>query len=212
MKKRAPPPPGSLTIRTSAKAELVNTEPISTTNDNSADANAPAKELFHIAAIDKLRVYVSVPEIYDQAAAPGTKATLTLDEFPGRSFQGSLVRNANAIDLASRTLLVEVDVANPDGILRPGQFGRVRVQTQILRNALLIPQAAVNEIQGTYQVVVLGSGNRAEMRPVTVGPRVGTDWVIEVGLKPGEQVIVVGTQRVRAGLTVQPKPYQQPKN
>jgi RND family efflux transporter MFP subunit len=75
-----------------------------------ADANAPSKELFHLVAIDMLRIYVAVPETYAHAAQPGTTASLTLNEFPGRSFQGTLVRNANAIDLPSRTLLVEVDV------------------------------------------------------------------------------------------------------
>jgi RND family efflux transporter MFP subunit len=73
-----------------------------------ADANTPAKELFLLAAIDTLRVYVSVPEGYDQVVQTGASARLTLDEFPGRSFQGTLVRNADAIDLVSRTLLVEM--------------------------------------------------------------------------------------------------------
>lgn len=85
-----------------------------------ADANSPSKKLFHLAATATLRVYVSVPQPYVRAAQPGATATLTLDEFPGASFRGTLVRNADAIDLSSRTLLVEFDIDNPDGRLLPG--------------------------------------------------------------------------------------------
>jgi membrane fusion protein (multidrug efflux system) len=84
------------------------------------------------------------------------------------------------------------------------------MQIDILNNALVIPQAAVNEVQGSYQVAVLGSDNEAEIRSVKVGPRTGTEWVIQDGLKAGEQVIVQGIQKVRPGAVVQPKPYQTP--
>jgi RND family efflux transporter MFP subunit len=187
----------------------------------------PTTILTTVSQVDPVKVYFGLGEseylLFSQAISDAARGVVG----PGIDRQqlrlilsdGSTYKLAGRLYLADRevnpqtgTIRVAATFPNPDGLLRPGQFGRVRVETQILKNALLIPQAAVNEIQGTYQVVVLGSGNRAEMRPVTVGPRVGTDWVIEVGLKPGEQVIVVGTQRVRAGLTVQPKPYQQPKN
>ena len=85
-----------------------------------AGANTPGKELFHLAATNRLRVFVSVPEVYDRAAQSGAHAVLQLTEFPDRHFTGTLVRNANAIDTASRTLLVEVDVDNPTGELLPG--------------------------------------------------------------------------------------------
>jgi RND family efflux transporter MFP subunit len=85
-----------------------------------AGVGAQPRELFHMAATRTLRVYVSVPEVHSRAARSGTPATLTLDEFPGQTFHGTLVRNANAIDTASRTLLVEVDVDNPTGRLLPG--------------------------------------------------------------------------------------------
>jgi RND family efflux transporter MFP subunit len=114
------------------------------------------------------------------------------------------------IDPQTGTMRIAAIFPNPNGILRPGQFGRVRARTGVLRNALLVPQMAVNEIQGTYQVVVLGSGNKAEIRPVKVGMKTGTDWVIEQGLKPREQVIIQGFQRVRPGAIVAPKPYQAP--
>jgi RND family efflux transporter MFP subunit len=109
------------------------------------------------------------------------------------------------VDPQTGTIRVAAIFPNPDAMLRPGQFGRVRIQTSILKNALVIPQLAVNEIQGTYQVAVVGSGNKVEIRPVEVGPRVGQEWVITRGLKAGEQVIVQGIQKARPGGVVEPK-------
>ena len=87
-----------------------------------AGANAPGKELFDLAAIHKLRLYVAIPEVYASAAQPGATATLRLDAFPGEVFHGTLVRNANSIDLASRTLLTEIDIDNSSGHLMPGAY------------------------------------------------------------------------------------------
>jgi RND family efflux transporter MFP subunit len=123
---------------------------------------------------------------------------------------GRLYLADRQVDPQTGTIRVAATFPNPDGILRPGQFGRVRIQTEVLKNALLVPQLAVNEIQGTYQVAVLGSGNKIEIRPVKVGSRVGPEWVIEDGLKVGEQIVVQGIQKVRPGGVVQPKPYQAP--
>jgi RND family efflux transporter MFP subunit len=123
---------------------------------------------------------------------------------------GKLYLADRQVDPQTGTIRVAATFPNPDGILRPGQFGRVRIQTEVLKNALLVPQLAVNEIQGTYQVAVLGSGNKIEIRPVKVGSRVGPEWVIEDGLKVGEQIVVQGIQKVRPGGVVQPKPYQAP--
>jgi RND family efflux transporter MFP subunit len=187
----------------------------------------PTTVLTTVSQVDPVKVYFGLGEseylLFSQvisdvarglagSAVDRQQLHLILSDGTTYKLPGKLYLADREVNPQTGTIRVAATFPNPDGILRPGQFGRVRVQTQILRNALLIPQAAVNEIQGTYQVVVLGSGSRAEMRPVTVGPRVGADWVIEEGLKPDEQVIVVGTQRVRAGLIVQPKPYQQPKN
>jgi RND family efflux transporter MFP subunit len=124
---------------------------------------------------------------------------------PGRLFLAD-----RQVDPQTGTIRIAAVFPNPDGFLRPGQFVTIRAQTQVLNNALLVPQPAVNEVQGTYLVAVLGSDNKAEFRPVKVGPRVGSQWVITDGLKAGEQVIVQGTLKVRPGVTVQPKPYQAP--
>jgi len=96
---------------------------------------------------------------------------------------------------------------NPGNVLRPGQYGRVRAVTSTKEEALLVPQRAVTELQGSYQVAVVGRDNKIEVRTVKVGERAGTMWVIEDGLKPGETVIAEGTQKVRPGAVVNPKPF-----
>lgn len=96
--------------------------------------------------------------------------------------------------------------SNPGNILRPGQYGRVRAVTDVKAGALLVPQRAVTELQGSYRVAVVGPDNKVSIRPVKVGERVGTLWIIEDGLKPGERVITEGTQKVRPDATVSPKP------
>jgi membrane fusion protein, multidrug efflux system len=96
---------------------------------------------------------------------------------------------------------------NPGNILRPGGYGKVRAVIRTQGDALLIPQRAVTELQGGYQVAVVGSDNKISIRTVTVGDRVGSDWIIADGLKPGETVVAEGVQKVRPGMQVNPKPY-----
>jgi membrane fusion protein, multidrug efflux system len=96
---------------------------------------------------------------------------------------------------------------NPGNVLRPGQFGRVRAVTATKTGALLVPQRAVSELQGSYQVAVVGGDNKIEMRTVKVGERSGQQWIIEEGLKAGEIVVVEGTQKIKPGAVVNPKPY-----
>src|SRR5437762_4713725 len=96
---------------------------------------------------------------------------------------------------------------NPGNVMRPGQFGRVRAVTATKSDALLVPQRAVSELQGSYQIAVVGGDNKVEMRTVKVGERSGSQWVIEDGLKAGETVVVEGTQKIKPGAVVQPKPY-----
>jgi RND family efflux transporter MFP subunit len=96
---------------------------------------------------------------------------------------------------------------NPDAILRPGQFARVRARTQIRKGALIVPQRAVSQLQGSYQVTVVDGQNTAHVRSVTVGEQIGQSWIVETGLKPGDRVIVEGTQKAREGTVVNPKPF-----
>jgi membrane fusion protein (multidrug efflux system) len=95
---------------------------------------------------------------------------------------------------------------NANFILRPGQYGRVRAQTQIKTNALIVPQRAVVQLQGSYQVTIVGETNTAHLQPVTVGEQVGADWIIDGGLKPGDRVVVEGTQKAKEGAVVNPIP------
>jgi membrane fusion protein, multidrug efflux system len=99
---------------------------------------------------------------------------------------------------------------NPNNILRPGQYGRVRAETSLKEGALVVPQRAVSELQGSYQVAVVGADNKVSIRPVKVGERDGTMWIIDDGLKPGERVVAEGTQKVRPDVVVNPKPFVAP--
>jgi len=112
------------------------------------------------------------------------------------------------VDVKTGTLLVVSLFPNSKNLLRPGQFGKVRAATETRSNAILVPQRAVQEVQGTYQVAVVGDGDKVAIRGVKTGPRIDNDWVIEEGLKPGERIVVDGLQRVRDGVTVNPKPVE----
>ena len=94
---------------------------------------------------------------------------------------------------------------NPGNVLRPGQFGHIRAQTGFKRGALLVPQRAVTELQGKYQVAVVTADNKIQIRPVNVGARVGELWIIKSGLQPGEHVVSEGVGKVRDGMPVVPK-------
>jgi membrane fusion protein, multidrug efflux system len=120
------------------------------------------------------------------------------------SHLGRLVFADRLIDPTTGTLLVEIAFPNPERLVRPGGYGRARVTLESLRNALLVPQKAVAELQATYSVAVVTADNKVESRPVSVGPRVGVLWVIEKGLKPDDRVVVEGAQKIRPGMVVKP--------
>jgi RND family efflux transporter MFP subunit len=111
------------------------------------------------------------------------------------------------VDPSTGAIQMTALFANPGNILRPGQYAMVRAVTGEDKGALLVPQPAVTELQGGYEVVVVGGDNRVATRQVQVGERVGTMWVIASGLKPGDRVVVEGQQKVRSGMRVQPTPY-----
>jgi RND family efflux transporter MFP subunit len=96
---------------------------------------------------------------------------------------------------------------NPGNLLRPGQYGRVRTSTRTKEGALLIPQRAVTELQGAFQVAVVDGQNKISIRTVKTSDRVGNQWIVDEGLKPGERVVAEGVQKVRSGMAVTPKPY-----
>ena len=111
------------------------------------------------------------------------------------------------VDILTGTIKVAALFPNPGNFLRPGQYGRVRVVTSIRKDAILVPQRAVAEIQGKYMVAVIGADNKADIRPVKAAERIDNLWVILEGLKPGERVVVEGIQKVRPGMPVAPKAY-----
>ena len=138
----------------------------------------------------------------------------------GEDYQhaGRVIQVNRQIATGTGTIQLTAEFPNPDGILRPGGFGSVRIQTSDNKNALLVPQAAVIEVQSLYQVIVVSPDNKATFRPVKVGDRVGPNWIITDGLKPGERVVVEGIlkvqqfaaaapQLVKEGIPVTPKPY-----
>jgi RND family efflux transporter MFP subunit len=166
-----------------------------------AGASTQPKELFHIAAIRTLRVYVSIPEVYSRAARSGAPATLTLDEFPGQTFRGTLVRNANSIDVASRTLLVEVDVDNPTGQLLPGAYVFVHLKLPDETHSVTIPSNTLIFRKEGLQVGLVRNG-KAELVPVKIGRDYGHTVEIVSGLQPTDAVIVDPSDSLVAGLPV----------
>lgn len=122
--------------------------------------------------------------------------------------QGHVQNSTNQVDAKTGTLELQATFPNPQHLLLPGQFGRIRLRIRDRQNALLIPQRAVEELQGMQSVMTVGPGNKAEARSVVIGDHTGTNWVVEQGLKPGDRVIVEGLMTVRPGSPVNPQPYQ----
>jgi RND family efflux transporter MFP subunit len=166
-----------------------------------AGANTQPRELFHIAAIRKLRLYVAIPEVFSRAARSGAPATLTLDEFPGQTFHGTLVRNANSIDIASRTLLVEVDVDNPTGQLLPGAYVFVHLKLPDQTRSVTIPSNTLIFRKEGLQVGLVRNG-KAELLPVKIGRDYGSSVEIVSGLQPTDAVIVDPSDSLVAGMPV----------
>jgi membrane fusion protein (multidrug efflux system) len=125
-------------------------------------------------------------------------------------YKGALSFADRQVDVKTGTLRVQGTFPNPGNVLRPGQYARIRAIIRTAKGALLVPQRAVTEQQGSYQVAVVNSNNTVEIRPIKVGERVGTQWIIETGLKPGDRVVAEGTQKVRPGAIVTPKPLGAP--
>jgi RND family efflux transporter MFP subunit len=182
---------GVITARNTDIGHLIN-----------SGAGAPAAELFHIAAVQTLRVYVNVPQQYSPSAKPGLTADLTLQEFPGRRFQGTLVRTADAIDLASRTLLVEVDVNNRTGELLPGAYVQVHLKVPSGVPAFILPVSALIFRSDGLQVGTVQNGNKAVLVNVTVGRDMGNEVEVVSGLNAQDYVIVNPPDSLISGETI----------
>jgi RND family efflux transporter MFP subunit len=180
----------------------------------------PSSVLTSVSQVEPIKAYFPISEreyvlVQKQSNATFSKHTV---RFFGNSLEliltdGSIFPQKGRILLADRqvdpntgTIRIVAAFPNPGNVLRPGQYGRVRVETSMKKNALLLPQSAVAQSQGGYQVAVVGSDHKISMRTIKPGETVGTMWVIDDGLKPGEQVVVQGLQNLREGTLVTSKP------
>jgi RND family efflux transporter MFP subunit len=166
------------------------------------DGDSSPKELFHLAAIDKLRVYVPVPEVSAAAVRTGEQVTLTSDQFPNQTFHGALVRDSSAIDSQSRTLNVEVDVDNSTGKLLPGSYAFVHIRVQGAANGLEIPATTLLFRAQGLQVGVVRNG-RAELVPITIGRDYGATVEVTAGLQRRDAVILSPSDSLIGGAPVQ---------
>jgi membrane fusion protein (multidrug efflux system) len=173
--------------------------------------------LTHISRIDPIHVRFSFPErdylkyarrrVEDGAPQEGQAAPFELILADGsvHAAPGKLVYLDRNVDPQTGTIMAEAAFANPGGLLRPGQYGRVRVRVELREGAILVPQRCVVESQGVYSVFALGPGDKVEQRLVTPAERMGSLWVIAAGLSAGDRVLVEGLQKVRPGAQVEPE-------
>jgi membrane fusion protein, multidrug efflux system len=178
------------------------------------DLVTPSTLLTTVSTVDPIKIYFPVSEReyldYVKEHPDEDKRHLRLQLILANGLvyphEGQTTLVDRQVDVKTGTLRVQGLFPNPGNVLRPGQYARVRTIIATRRGALLVPQKAVSELQGNYQVAVVGSDNKVQIRPVKVGEQVGTEWIIEQGLKPGERVVAEGVQKVRGGMTVNPKP------
>ena len=182
--------------------------------------NPGGPELTTVSTLDPIKVFIPLSEqeymrFIREAEAKGNSepkgSNLELILADGRVFphKGKLYFADRQVDERTGTIKVATLFPNPGNLLRPGQFAKVKALIETQEGALLVPQRAVTELQGRFQVAVVGPDNKVELRWVKVGERAGSLWVIDEGLKPGERVIVEGIQKAKAGMPVTPKPFQE---
>jgi membrane fusion protein (multidrug efflux system) len=172
------------------------------------------EELTTVSTVDPTKVYVSMSEqeylkYVQYSGKQGQKLPLQMVLADGRihPHKGSFAFADRQVDVRTGTIKVAALFPNPGNVLRPGQFARVIAETTIKKGALLVPQRAVTELQGGFQVAVVDSNNKVSIRPVKVAERVNGFWVVETGLKPAERVVVEGVQKVKEGSVVTVKPF-----
>jgi RND family efflux transporter MFP subunit len=181
---------------------------------DSGASGGTARELFHIASVRKLRVFVNVPQVYSHDTVPGIKADLTLPELPGRRFQGTLVRTADAIDPATRTLLVEVDVVNSTGLLFPGAYTEVHFKINSRTSTLLIPSSSLIFRSEGLRVGTIVNGNHAVLTPIVLGRDFGNEVEVVSGLSENVSVILTPPDSIVDGQAVhavESKPLEESK-
>jgi RND family efflux transporter MFP subunit len=178
----------------------------------------PTTVLTSVSQLDPIKVYFSISEqeylhfaerinaqTQKEVPSGGPSFDLILADGSTYPYKGIGLLTNRQVDATTGSIQVVCSFPNPHNILRPGQFGRLRAAAEVRTGALLVPQKAVSELQGAYQLAVVGSDNKVSIRPVIVGERVGQDWIIESGVKPGDLVIVEGLQKVQVGSIVRIK-------
>ncbi len=172
------------------------------------------EELTTVSTVNPIKVYVPVSEqeylkAMEERSKRSEKAVLEMILSDGSvyPYKGEFTFADRQVDPTTGTIKVASLFPNPGNLLRPGQFARIRAQIGIVSGALLVPQRAVMDIQGTYQIAVVSPGNKVDIRTVEVGERVGSLWVISKGLKAGEKIVVEGVQKVKQGMPVVPKRF-----
>jgi membrane fusion protein (multidrug efflux system) len=183
----------------------------------------PSSVLTAVSQVNPIKVYFPISEQEYLRLADGTAPgsvdwlthasriplQLTLADGSTYSYRGKIIFANRQVNTDTGTIQIVGEFSNPKNLLRPGQYARIQAPTGSITGALLVPQAAVNQQQGTYQVTVIGPDNRAQLRTVEVGPKVDTLWVITSGLKPAERVVAVGAEKTKEGELVNPKPYKE---
>jgi membrane fusion protein, multidrug efflux system len=167
-----------------------------------AGAGATGRELFDIARVDPLRVFTSVPQAYAPLIKVGAKTTITLQEFPGQKFLGTVARTAESIDPSTRTLLTEVDVPNKDGRLLPGSFGEVHFAVGTNVNKVTVPVNAMLFRAEGPQIAVIGPGSKVQLRRINIGRDYGTTLEILGGVSPTDQIVVNPSDSLEDGQPV----------
>ncbi len=176
-----------------------------------------------VSQIDPMRAYFSISESDFLQIAPNVaklimgNASEKVLGSPGIEFiqsngevypsRGRLVLVNREVSTQTGTIQLAGEFQNKGATLRPGGFGRVRIQTGTRKGVILVPQRAIIEVQSTYQAVVVGPENKASFRPVKVGGQIGTKWIVTEGIQPGERVVTQGFMRVKEGMVVNPKPF-----
>jgi RND family efflux transporter MFP subunit len=183
----------------------------------------PSTVLTAVSQVNPIKVYFPISEQeylrMADGGAPGSvdfmthasRIPLQLSLADGSTYPhpGKIIFADRQVNVQTGTIQIVGEFPNSRNLLRPGQYARIQAPTGNIDGALLVPQAAVNQGQGTYQVTVVGADNRAQLRTVAVGPRVGTLWVITSGLQPGERVVAVGADKAKEGEVVNPTPYKE---
>ncbi len=173
-----------------------------------------------VSTVDPIKVYFTVSEreyldwnrrfpteATREAANKRVRLELILADGSSYGHEGTIYFADRQVNQSTGAIRIAGLFPNPGNILRPGGYGKVRAVIRLQQGALLVPQRAVSELQGGYQVAVVGGDDKVSIRTVTVGDRVGTQWIIAEGLNLGDRIVAEGVQKVRAGAQVNPKPF-----